>query len=106
MAQKLPREINFTIEADNAEKCRKNFEGSQSVVVPTIFIARPRLLVMSFEKGTSVAHVKEMHKLGFDLREVSHLIAETFVKMTFVDGFVHGDPHPGNLVVRKQNGKL
>jgi aarF domain-containing kinase len=106
MEQKLPREIDFTIEAANAEKCRTNFKDSKDVIVPQIFMAKPRLLVMSFERGTSVAHVREMHAQGFDLREVSHIIAETFVKMTFVDGFVHGDPHPGNLIVRKHDSHL
>jgi predicted unusual protein kinase regulating ubiquinone biosynthesis (AarF/ABC1/UbiB family) len=56
---------------------------------------------MSFERGISVARVKEMFLQGLNLRDVSHLISETFVKMTFKDGFVHGDPHPGNLIVRK-----
>jgi aarF domain-containing kinase len=26
--------------------------------------------------------------------------------MTFKDGFVHGDPHPGNLIVRKRAGQI
>lgn len=47
-----------------------------------------------------------MHAQGFDLKEVSHLISDTFVKMTFKNGFVHADPHPGNLIVRKKDGKL
>jgi predicted unusual protein kinase regulating ubiquinone biosynthesis (AarF/ABC1/UbiB family) len=60
MEQKLPKEIDFTLEAKNAEKCRSNFKKYTQVVVPEIFIARPRLLVMSFERGISVSHVKEM----------------------------------------------
>jgi len=34
------------------------------------------------------------------------LISESFNHMIFKDGFVHADPHPGNLMVRKsKNGK-
>ena len=85
MEQKLPKEIDFRLEAQNALKCSKNFEDNPQVIVPEIFIAKPRLLVMSFERGISVAKVKEMFEQGLDLKDVSHLISETFVKMTQVN---------------------
>lgn len=44
---------------------------------------------------------------GYDLRTVASLCSQAFTKMIFEDGFVHADPHPGNLLIRKdQHGAL
>lgn len=59
---------------------------------------------MSYEEGTPVTHVKKMREQGINLKELSNLISESFNRMIFKEGFVHADPHPGNLFVR-QNSK-
>ena len=42
---------------------------------------------------------------GLRPARVSALLSEAFLSMVFVGGFVHCDPHPGNLLVRAdQNG--
>ena len=38
--------------------------------------------------------------------EVSDKLGQLYSEMIFKRGFVHSDPHPGNILVRKnQNGK-
>lgn len=56
---------------------------------------------MSCEEGTPVTHVKRMSEQGINLKELANLISESFNHMIFKAGFVHSDPHPGNLFVRK-----
>ena len=56
---------------------------------------------MSFEHGISVANTKELEPQGINLRECARLISEAFNYMIFENGFVHSDPHPGNIFVRK-----
>ena len=56
---------------------------------------------MSFEEGTPVTHVRRLAAEGVDLRALARLISESFVRMIFKEGFVHADPHPGNLMVRR-----
>lgn len=36
--------------------------------------------------------------------DIAKLIASVFNEQVFLEGFVHCDPHPANLMVRKQNG--
>lgn len=62
---------------------------------------------MSFEQGIPVSHVKEMHEKGIDLKQLAKLISEVFIYMIFEKGFVHSDPHPGNLFIRTKtiNGR-
>ena len=59
---------------------------------------------MTFEKGVSVTKVREMAEMGIDLKDVARLISEAFVHMTYTVGFVHGDPHPGNMFIRRKEG--
>ena len=63
---------------------------------------------MSFEKGIPVTHVKEMYAANIDLKRLAKIISESFIYMILEKGFVHSDPHPGNLFARKKklpNGK-
>lgn len=100
---RLPREIDFNIEANNANRCRSIFKNDKRVAVPKVYdeLTRYRVLVMSFEKGIPVTHVKQLAQEGIDLKELSRLISEVFIRMIFKEGFIHADPHPGNLFVRK-----
>jgi ubiquinone biosynthesis protein len=48
-----------------------------------------------------------MHEEGYDLKVLAQTISETFCHMIFDEGFVHGDPHPGNIFCRKDdNGQI
>ncbi len=58
-------------------------------------------MTMSFEEGIPLIKVlKDKGQTEFDLKEISKLINETFNFMIFKEGFVHSDPHPGNMLVR------
>ena len=57
---------------------------------------------MEFMEGVNVTKVNEMAKKDYDLRKVAGCISEAFVHMIYRVGFVHGDPHPGNMLVRKK----
>jgi len=105
-AVQVPKELDFRLEVRNAMRCREIFEGHPRVHVPKVYpeLTSLRVLVMSFEKGVSVTKVKEMHEMGIDLKFVAKAISEAFVHMTYEKGFVHGDPHPGNMFIRKKEG--
>jgi len=81
------------------------FEKNPHVAVPSIYenLTSERVLTMSFEKGIPASSVKEMHAQGINLRKCARLISETFNHMIYEEGFVHSDPHPGNIFIRKTN---
>ena len=74
--------------------------------VPRVYedLTSARVLVMSFEEGFPINQVRNMVHADIDLRKVANLVSLAFSQMIFKDGFVHADPHPGNLLVRKENG--
>lgn len=105
----IKQEMDFRIEANNCSKCREIFKDSKSIVVPKVYdeYSTPRTLVMSFEEGTNVGKIQEMKDKGIDLKGVSKIISEAFNHMIYEKGFVHGDPHPGNMMARvNKDGEL
>eukprot|EP00743_Colponemidia_sp_Colp-15_P009676 GILK01010587.1.p1 GENE.GILK01010587.1~~GILK01010587.1.p1 ORF type:complete len:564 (-),score=54.98 GILK01010587.1:45-1736(-) len=99
----LPNELDFRLEGLNAEKCAANFKNNPQVKVPRIYwpFTSQRVLVMEFEEGCSVTDVNELKRMKLDLQDVARLMSQTFSEQMFVHGFVHADPHPGNVLIRR-----
>ena len=74
---KLPRELDYKIEADNCNRCKRIFKDNPNVAVPKVYeqFTKTRILVMSFETGTPVTHVRKIHEQGIDLKDLSKLIS-------------------------------
>lgn len=48
-----------------------------------------------------------LHKFRLKVDEISDKLGSLYSEMIFKNGFVHSDPHPGNLLVNKdKNGQL
>lgn len=50
--------------------------------------------------GVSVVDADRIRAIGLRPSDVTHLLSRTFNAMVFEGGFVHCDPHPGNVLVR------
>ncbi len=48
-----------------------------------------------------IDHVDEIRALGIDPKEIADRGFYAYLQQIFEDGFFHGDPHPGNLLVSK-----
>lgn len=56
---------------------------------------------MEFCQGGQVNDRNYMTEHGINTREVSEKISKLYSEMIFVNGYVHCDPHPGNVLVKK-----
>jgi aarF domain-containing kinase len=99
----LPLELAFTQEAKNSEKVAKIFKDYTWLKVPKIVwrFTTDRVLVMEYCAGAHINDVTALKKDGIDVFEVSRKIGQMYSKMIFDDGYVHCDPHPGNVLVSK-----
>ncbi|KAH7057658.1 ABC1-domain-containing protein [Linnemannia elongata] len=106
MQTSLPKELNFDFEAANAARVAANFdsarkEGSKSTIkIPDVIWSRKRVLVMEFMIGSRIDNLQYLRDHNIKVSEVSNEMARTFSQMIYKDGFVHCDPHPGNLMIR------
>ncbi|KAF9345652.1 hypothetical protein BGX34_004575 [Mortierella sp. NVP85] len=106
MESSLPRELDFDVEAENAARVAANFdkaraEGSKSTIkIPDVVWSRKRVLVMEFIEGSRIDNLSYLKENNIKVSEVSNEMARTFSQMIYKDGFVHCDPHPGNVLIR------
>ena len=99
----LSHELDFVLEADNIEKIARNFAGDDRVVFPKPVreLCTGRVLTTTFVEGVKVSDVRALDALGVDKRDVAERLVRLYCQMIFVDGTYHADPHPGNLLVRR-----
>lgn len=103
----IPRELDFTQEGKNAEKIQHMFSHYHWLKIPKIYwnLSTPRVLTMEFEQGGQVNDLKYMQSNNINPFEVTAKLGQLYSHMIFIDGFVHSDPHPGNVLVRKKNNQ-
>lgn len=56
---------------------------------------------MDFEEGGQVNDLEYIKINKIDPFEISDKLGQLYAHMIFINGFVHSDPHPGNILVRK-----
>jgi ubiquinone biosynthesis protein len=99
-SRSIRQELDYRLEARNADTFHKNFAGHPHVHVPRVFwtYTRSRVLTLEWIEGTQVADIDESWSVE-ERRDLAHLMAETWMTMIFRHGFFHGDPHPANILV-------
>lgn len=99
----LLKELDFIQEADNADRTAKSFAHKQGVRIPRIFreLSTSKVLTMEFMEGCKVDDISSLEKAGVDPKQVASLLVDIFAEMIFCHGYVHGDPHPGNILVHR-----
>jgi ubiquinone biosynthesis protein len=106
-AAQIRKELDFVKDGRNADRFRKNFEGIEGVIFPRIYwqCSSRRMLTMEFIEGVKVTSVDEIRSMGINPATIAAVGFDSYLKQIFEDGFFHGDPHPGNLMVTA-NGDL
>jgi ubiquinone biosynthesis protein len=95
------RELDFAREARNLEQFDRNFAGNPHVRIPKLYPnhSTARVLTMEWLDGAKLSDPALRQMPNIDVGRVTRYGAEMYLEMIFHDGFYHGDPHPGNLVV-------
>ena len=112
----VAHELNFLEEAMHATNCRVFFQHlGVNVHVPQVHsqLTSSKLMVMDFSHGLPIGKFTDaVRKASVDpfvsddeahmtnvAKAAAHVLASAFGAMCFSSGFVHCDPHPGNLLV-------
>ncbi len=95
----ITAELDFVLEADNAGRFARNFEGRSEVRFPKVYreASSKQVLTLEFLPGKKVyAAISED---GFSGKAIAETALKVVIKMIFEDGFFHADPHPGNILI-------
>ena len=100
-ARSIRQELDYRLEARNADTFHRNFAGHPHVHVPRVYwsYTRSRVLTLEWLDGMQVADVDPAEWSLEERRDLAYLMAETWMTMIFRHGFFHGDPHPANVLV-------
>lgn len=99
---KVRQEMDFRTEAENVQRFRSVFARDPGVRAPEVFPAftRRRVLVMEYRKGTKVDRLHDRFRAGgLSFDRLMERLSTIYLRMMMVDGFLHADPHAGNLLV-------
>lgn len=99
----LAQELDFEIEGKNAERCAENVKQHTYVHVPKVYwdLTTKRILTLEWIDGIKINNVKELKSRNLNLDDIDTKLITIMAEQIFHTGFVHGDPHPGNVFVRK-----
>ena len=102
-SHRVREEMDFHRESENVERFQRYFRDDPTVRAPDVLdeYTRPRVLVMERCTGTKIDQLHDQFATGrLDFNEVMERLTGLYLRMMMVDGFLHADPHPGNLLVQ------
>ncbi|XP_028800598.1 uncharacterized aarF domain-containing protein kinase 1 [Neltuma alba] len=94
-------ELDFVQEARNSERAASSFKNNKFFRVPHVYweLTTRQVLTMQFCTGHKIDDLDFLKQAGLDPEKVASALVEIFAEMIFVHGYIHGDPHPGNILV-------
>lgn len=94
-------ELDYEREARTMEFFRRRLSEAGELHIPRVHweLTRPGVLVMEYVEGVKVNDLEGLDRLGLDRRNIARQGARLVLSMIFDHGLVHGDPHPGNILV-------
>lgn len=109
IGEHLKEEVDFVHELNNGVKV-SNFIKNDSYLKDKIHIPQTypelttkRILTAEWCEGESLVRFDDLKK-KYSTKTIMNQYLTLFSKMIFEWGFVHSDPHPGNVLVRFKNG--
>ena len=100
-ARSIRQELDYRLEARNADAFHRDFAGHPHVAIPKVYwsYTRSRVLTLEELEGVQLADLDVAEWTLDQRRRLAYLVTETWMTMIFRNGFFHGDPHPANILV-------
>jgi len=97
----LLNELDYNKEAQNLVILKENLKEFKNLIVPSPVAeySSSKVLTMDFIDGKKITSLGNLKKIETDFTSVIDDLIEAYMKQIIVDGFVHADPHPGNIHV-------
>ncbi|GAA6013806.1 hypothetical protein JCM10207_008198 [Rhodosporidiobolus poonsookiae] len=106
VSEQMRKEANLVHEAQNAEKAAVFLRNDPALrdraTIPKVYWdwTGESVMTADFVKACRLTDKKRLAEWNLSLKETIDAATELFSAMVFNWGFVHADPHPGNILVR------
>ena len=101
----IHKEIDYNNEFMNMQRIELNFTDNPNIHIPESYpkYCSSKVLTMEFIDGTKLSDVYESDSEEFDKKLLAKNLLDSYLQQLFIDGFFHGDPHPGNIMILENN---
>ena len=101
----IHKEIDYNNEFMNMQRIEMNFVENPAIHIPATYpeYCTSKVLTMEFIDGTKLNDVYESTGDEFDKKLLAKNVLDSYLQQLFIDGFFHGDPHPGNVMILEDN---
>ncbi|KAK9804460.1 hypothetical protein WJX73_004145 [Symbiochloris irregularis] len=97
----LYQEIDYISEGKNADRFRRNFVKEPWIRVPLVHWASTTSCIITLEymPGTKITDLAALEASGVSGAQVARRATDSYLMQVLQHGFLHSDPHPGNIAV-------
>jgi ubiquinone biosynthesis protein len=93
------RELDFKLEANNLITFAENLREFDRIIIPEPVedFCTSRVLTMEYITGKKITELNPLRLMEIDGPGLARELFRAYLKQILLDGFVHADPHPGNV---------
>lgn len=101
----LVRELDYRREAVSLQELADNLAGFDRLVVPAAVtdLTTTRVLTMEYLPGRKLTELSGLTRVDLDGDALVDELFRAYLKQMLADGFVHADPHPGNVLLTEDH---
>lgn len=101
----LLRELDFKLEANNLIAFTQNLKEFERIVIPEPVddFTTSRVLTMDYIPGKKITELSPLRLMEIDGPGLARELFRAYLKQILLDGLVHADPHPGNLLLTEDD---
>src|SRR3989344_2139876 len=110
------KELDYRIEAENIQKMHRNTSVNKNIVMPNVYLhlSTKKILVDDYIEGIPLSRAlrglkdgrltpEKLKKMGIDIKKIPSIFTQELLRECFMDDIFHADPHPGNILLLKNN---
>ena len=99
-SQGLRAELNYILEARNAERFAALYADPGRLAVPRFWdYTSARVITLEYMLGLKITETEALTRAGHGPRDIAHSLIDIYLEQVLIVGYFHGDPHPGNIMV-------
>jgi predicted unusual protein kinase regulating ubiquinone biosynthesis (AarF/ABC1/UbiB family) len=99
------RELDYKQEAQNLLTLARNLKDFDRIVVPVPIedYTTARMLTTTYVRGQKITALSPLVRTEVDGSVLAEQLFRAYLQQILVDGFVHADPHPGNVFLTEDD---
>lgn len=100
-SRSLRAEMDYSVEGHNAERIAKQFMDEPGIHIPGVYwdYTTKKILTMEYVRGVKLNDFRRLNEHGYSRKNLAERIVKAIIHQILIEGFFHGDPHPGNILV-------